>query len=459
MRRHGLKDAARYFGFARSRPRVCSGAEIWPTYQTDPERIRRYAAGRRGRGRRPLAAACCPPRSSWRGAAAQLRAHRGRRRAGIAVGAAARARLPARRPCDRRARRHACRGRPRSRAPTCACAVWSARACARRSRHSCRASSRRTSIRAAHDELGVLPRPCCALLPGRQWRASAGSTELRLPGRPRSAVRSGRRRRSVGSCTRGTSGGSKRTCVSSRLPGRRSRRRAGLFATPPDWDESTRAAHCRGARARTCRRGCALEFSGHYQALYARAPHSAIMLGHDGSVTLVGSTFRAGAAGTLRRSVHAARRAAASCRRRARRAPMFLDTVHLVRTAQLPLEDLACRSRCTNRRRSIGAAGRTRSRTRSCSRPACGLARRAADSLLPLAGRRAAPAAGRDTISPAEADTEYYVQRLVSLYGQQFAQAYSRTDFQRMFRLPAGSGPFAAPSREAGRRSIRCTTC
>ena len=44
MRRHGLKDAARYFGIARADREYVPGAEVWPTYRTDPQRIRRYAA-------------------------------------------------------------------------------------------------------------------------------------------------------------------------------------------------------------------------------------------------------------------------------------------------------------------------------------------------------------------------------------------------------------------------------
>ena len=44
MRRHGLKEAARYFGFARTDREYVPGAEIWPTYRTDPDRVRRYAA-------------------------------------------------------------------------------------------------------------------------------------------------------------------------------------------------------------------------------------------------------------------------------------------------------------------------------------------------------------------------------------------------------------------------------
>ncbi|MBV9355423.1 MAG: ribonuclease H-like domain-containing protein, partial [Chloroflexi bacterium] len=44
MRRQGLKDAARYFGFAATDREYVPGPDIWATYQTDPERVRRYAA-------------------------------------------------------------------------------------------------------------------------------------------------------------------------------------------------------------------------------------------------------------------------------------------------------------------------------------------------------------------------------------------------------------------------------
>ncbi|MBI4492147.1 MAG: ribonuclease H-like domain-containing protein [Chloroflexi bacterium] len=44
MRYHGLKEAARYFGFARSGREYVQGAEIWSTFQVDPERVRRYGA-------------------------------------------------------------------------------------------------------------------------------------------------------------------------------------------------------------------------------------------------------------------------------------------------------------------------------------------------------------------------------------------------------------------------------
>ncbi len=42
MRDRGLKQAARYFGVAREGREYVPGAEIWATFQSDPERVRRY---------------------------------------------------------------------------------------------------------------------------------------------------------------------------------------------------------------------------------------------------------------------------------------------------------------------------------------------------------------------------------------------------------------------------------
>jgi hypothetical protein len=44
LRRHGLKESAKHFGFAKEDREYVPGAEVWPTYQVDPERIRRYSA-------------------------------------------------------------------------------------------------------------------------------------------------------------------------------------------------------------------------------------------------------------------------------------------------------------------------------------------------------------------------------------------------------------------------------
>ena len=43
LRHHGLKDAAKYFRFARDDREYVPGPEIWATFQTDPERVRRYS--------------------------------------------------------------------------------------------------------------------------------------------------------------------------------------------------------------------------------------------------------------------------------------------------------------------------------------------------------------------------------------------------------------------------------
>ncbi|MFN8525347.1 MAG: DNA polymerase domain-containing protein [Chloroflexota bacterium] len=43
MRQQGLKEAAKYFGFAKSDREYVPGAEIWTTFQRDPDRVRRYA--------------------------------------------------------------------------------------------------------------------------------------------------------------------------------------------------------------------------------------------------------------------------------------------------------------------------------------------------------------------------------------------------------------------------------
>lgn len=44
LRSRGLKQVAQYFGFARGDREYVPGAEIWSTFQTDPDRVRRYAS-------------------------------------------------------------------------------------------------------------------------------------------------------------------------------------------------------------------------------------------------------------------------------------------------------------------------------------------------------------------------------------------------------------------------------
>jgi DNA polymerase, archaea type len=44
LRSRGLKQVAKYFGFARLDREYVPGAEIWNTFQSDPERVRRYSS-------------------------------------------------------------------------------------------------------------------------------------------------------------------------------------------------------------------------------------------------------------------------------------------------------------------------------------------------------------------------------------------------------------------------------
>src|SRR5439155_25770746 len=122
---------------------------------------------------------------------------------------------------------------------------------------------------------------------------------------------------------------------------------------------------------------------------------------------------------------------------------VYLDTVHLLRTAQLPLDELCVqvtlhksppqyrRSGTHDEPYEILLAAGVRS-WRIGQRIRYFRARGGELRLLQEG----------DEIPTAEADTEYYVQRLGAVYCQQFAQAFRREDFLRIFRLPSGAGPF-----------------
>src|SRR5207253_9936756 len=87
--------------------------------------------------------------------------------------------------------------------------------------------------------------------------------------------------------------------------------------------------------------GVGLSYSGRYQSLYARGPGARMTLSAGGTVTLVGPAFRAGRlerfgeAFLYRAAQHALRGEAVELRR------VFLETVHLLRSGQIPLEELS----------------------------------------------------------------------------------------------------------------------
>jgi hypothetical protein len=173
-------------------------------------------------------------------------------------------------------------------------------------------------------------------------------------------------------------------------------------------------------------------------------------------VTLVGSGFRPsrleryGEAFILRAAPIVLRGDAVALRL------VFLETVHLLRSAQVPLEDLCVlatlhRSPPQYRRAGLReepyevllAAGvrswRIGQRIRYFRRPG-------GEPRLLQEG---------DPLTAAEADAEYYVQRLCTVYCQQFAQAFRREDFARIFQVPTGAGPFGQPDTDAELAAVR----
>src|SRR5206468_8614872 len=103
---------------------------------------------------------------------------------------------------------------------------------------------------------------------------------------------------------------------------------------------------------------------------------------------------------------------------------LFLETVHLVRSAQLPLEDLSVRVTLHKSPPQYRRGG-THEEPYEVLLAAGVRAWRIGDRIRYFRARGGEPRLLQesDDLSPAEADAEYYVQRLVSMYAQQFAQA------------------------------------
>ncbi len=456
LRRHGLKDAARYFGFAKSDREYVPGVEIWPTYQSDPDRIRRYAADDvdevDGLSRRLLPAtfdlarllprsyeriaADTGPDSLWEPLLVRAYLHEGQ-----AIGA----------PMTRL--QHPPEG---SRAELRMRGVVGPAVTA-----TCRSLLAyvivEDDIGAAHDELSVLPtvmRTRLADEAAGSGDALAQASHAYLSGHglfsdPQAAadVAAHARRyvdRLLGDLV-------ERDCRIVEVDGAQV-----TFATPPEWDE--RAEQAVAERAQDyLPTGVRLEFPGHYQALYARAPHSAVMLGDGGEVTLVGSTLRPGRLERFGESFmrHVAPAVLTGDALAVR--SMFLETVHRLRTAQLALEDLSVRVTLHKSPPQYRRGG-THEEPYEVLLSAGVREWRIGQRIRYFRARGGEPRLLQegDQISPAEADTEYYVQRLVALYCQQFAQAFRREDFGRLFRVPGGAGPFGEPEPEL--REIRTVT-
>jgi DNA polymerase elongation subunit (family B) len=127
----------------------------------------------------------------------------------------------------------------------------------------------------------------------------------------------------------------------------------------------------------------------------------------------------------------------------------FLDVVHRLRTAQVPLADLcvqAALSRSPPQYRHDGVRDEPYEVLLAAGVRAWRVGERI--RYFRARGGEARLLREGDDTTAADADSEYYVQRLVSVYAQQFGHAFSRADFLEIFALPPGRGPFDLDERE-----------
>ncbi|MCA1644060.1 MAG: ribonuclease H-like domain-containing protein [Chloroflexi bacterium] len=455
MRRHGLKDAARYFGFARAEREYVPGAEVWPTYRVDPERIRRYAADDvdevDGLSRRLLPsafglatmlprpyeriAADFGPTSLWELLLVRAYLHEGR---------AIVATMPR------------VQGGPlESRAELLLRGVVgsAARVALRPLLPRVVAQS---GIAATNDALKVMPGVISRLLDApadasTELLAATGHAYLAGHGLFADArVASAATRIARQYLDRVLAELRGRGCTIVEVDGEQV-----VFATPAGWTDAVEREVAQAVSA-YLPAGVRLTHDGHYQALYARGPRSAIMLSPDGAVTLVGSTFRRGRLEPFGESfLHRAAPFALHGDARGLRR-VYLETVHALRTAQLAVEEL-CVQVTLHKSTAYYRRGGTHEEPYEVLLAAGVRSWRVGQRIRYFRARGGEPRLLQegDVISAAEADPEFYVQRLSSMYCQQFAQAFRREDFARIFRQPSGSGPFAEPDSDPELRHIR----
>jgi DNA polymerase elongation subunit (family B) len=458
MRRHGLKDAARYFGFAKQDREYVPGAEIWPTYRTDPDRIRRYAADDvdevDGLSRRlmpvPFGLATMLPRSYERVAADSsatalwepllLRAY-------LHEGRAIAAPMPRlQRPTD---------------APRCELFLSGVLGASMRAvvRPLLPCILADNAIRTPNDDLGVLPQLVKHLLrasEGESARVLAAAAYPYLAGQ--SLFSDPQTASAITAIARGyidrlLEDLRSRGCAVVEVDGEQV-----LFGVPHNWTESIEREVAATASA-YLPHGVQLVYEGQYRALYARGPRSAVLLRADGGVTLSGNTFRPG---RFERFGEAFIHRAAPCVLLGDAVGLrqvFLETVHQLRTAQVPLEDLCVQVTLHKSLPQYRRAG-THEEPYDVLLSAGVRSWRVGQRIRYFRAHGGEPRLLQegDATAASDADTEYYVQRLYTAYCQQFAQAFKRDDFLKIFRVPAGLGPFDEPASEAELRGIRPIT-
>jgi uncharacterized protein YprB with RNaseH-like and TPR domain len=442
MRRHGLKEAARYFGFARTDREYVPGAEIWATYRSDPERIRRYAADDvdevDGLSRRLL-----PPVFGL----AQL-LPRSYERLAADTGAASLWELLLVRAYLRDARAIAA---PMPRLQRASSAMRSELFMSGVLGRSVRATLRPLlpcvladrSISAANDDLQVMPHTLRRLLAepdnaAAQHLAAAAPTYLASPGLfsdPHAATEASAVAHQY--IDRLLSDVRERSATVVEVDGEQV-----LLALPSGWDTGDEQGVSRTAAA-YLPAGVEVSFGPRFEALYARGPGTSITLSGDGAVTLIGPAFRAG---RLERFGEAFIHRAAPCVLGGDAGGLrqvFLDTVHQLRAGALAVEDL-CVQVTLHKSPAQYRRGGTHEEPYEVLLAAGVRSWRVGQRIRYFRARGGEARLLQEGVglTAAEADTEYYVQRLCSLYCQQFAQAFRREDFTRIFRLPPGVGPF-----------------
>jgi hypothetical protein len=441
MRRHGLKEAARYFGLASTDREYVPGAEIWATYRSDPDRIRRYAADDVDEvdalSRRLLPAVFDLTRllpRSYERVAADTGA------ASLWEPTLVRAYLHQARAIDApmpRLQRAA--SATRSELHVSGVVGRSVRVVVEPLLPSVLAQQ---TVAAANDDLHVMPRALSQLLasdsPAAQQLAAAASAYLAYPGLfsdPHAAAEAS----SVAhhyidrlSADVRERGGSVVEIDGDRL----------VLALPATWSEVDEQSIVLAATG-YLPTGVEVCFGPRFAAFYARGPGTSITLGEDGTVTLIGPAFRAG---RLERFGEAFIHSAAPCVLRGDASGLrqaFLEMVHQLRAGRLPLEDL-CVQVTLHKSPAQYRRGGTHEEPYEVLLAAGVRSWRVGQRIryFRAHGGESRLLQEGDGRTAAEADSEYYAQRLCALYCQQFAQAFQRQDFARIFRLPEGPGPF-----------------
>jgi DNA polymerase elongation subunit (family B) len=453
MRRHGLKDAARYFGFAKLNREYVPGPEIWPTFRTDPERVRRYAADDveevDGLSRRLLPelvglarllprpyeriAADTSPAAIWEPLLVRAYLHEGRAISGPII-RHQRSIQAAGAPAWIELFRRGVLG-PAVRAelqPLLPCIL---------AEH---------GLRAPADSLGAMPALVQAALhsdlPGRDLLLATCYPYLAdqaLFSDPDVAAEAALVAR----------GSLERVVADLSAAGARVVEIDAdqvLFATPQAWSVEVEQRVAERARA-YLPAGVRLVYPERYAAVYVSGPRSRVTLSPDGRLILAGSGFRPGR--LERFAEHFLRSAApfvlASDAVSLRR--VFLDTVAQLRTHQVALQDLCAQ---VTLHKSPGEYRRGNyheqpyelllqagMRTWRVGQRVRYFRHRSGEARLLREG---------DALDALDADTEHYVQRLKTLYCQQFAAAFRKDDFERVFRLPAPGALTEDPEADPG---------